>query len=106
LSDVFVKGGTTVPSYELVYIVNPNISEDTLPEAINKVTEIVKKGGGNVTEVTQWGRKRLAYPIKRFSEGNYILAKVEMETPSVRKIEASLRMNDDVLRHIVIKQDA
>ena len=63
-----------MPSYELVYIVNPNINEETLPEAINKVTEIVKKAGGNVTDVAQWGRKRLAYPIKRFSEGNYILA--------------------------------
>ena len=94
-----------MPSYELVYIVNPGINEEVLPEAINKVTEIVKKAGGNVTEVNQWGRKRLAYPIKRFSEGNYILAKVEMDAPSVKKVDASLRMNDDLLRHMVIKQN-
>jgi small subunit ribosomal protein S6 len=106
LTDIFVKGGIKLPSYELVYIVNPNINEEILPEAINKVTDIVKKAGGNVTEVTQWGRKRLAYPIKRFYEGNYILAKVEMETPSVKKIDAGLRMNDDLLRHMVIRQDA
>jgi len=100
LSNVFIEGGRKVPNYELVYIVNPNISEELLPEAITRVGDIVKKAGGNVTDVTQWGRKKLAYPIKKFSEGNYILAKVETDSPSVKKI------NDDVLRHLVIRLNA
>jgi len=106
LSNVFIEGGIKVPSYELVYIVNPNISEELLPEAITRVSEIVQKAGGNVTEVNQWGRKKLAYPVKKFSEGNYILAKVETDPPSVKKIDADLRMNDEVLRHLVIRLNA
>ena len=92
-----------MPSYELIYIVNPNINEETLPESISKVTEIITKAGGSVVETIQWGRKKLAYPIKKFSEGNYILAKVETDTTSIRKIDASLKMNDDVLRHLVVR---
>jgi small subunit ribosomal protein S6 len=106
LSNVFVEGGIKVPSYELVYIVDPNVSEELLPEAITRVSEIVQKAGGNVTEVNQWGRKKLAYPVKKFSEGNYILAKVETDSPSVKKIDAGLRMNDEVLRHLVIRLNA
>ena len=92
-----------MPSYELICIVNPNINEEILPETINRVSDIVKKAGGTVNEVSQWGRKKLAYPIKKFSEGNYILAKLQTDTPSIKKIDASLRLNDEILRHLVIR---
>ena len=94
-----------MPNYELIYIVNPNVNEDILPEVINKIGEIVIKAGGKVTEVIPWGRKRLAYPIRRYSEGNYILAKIETEASSVKKIDSSLKMFEDVLRHLVIRTD-
>ena len=94
-----------MPNYELIYIVNPNVNEDILPEVINKIGEIVIKAGGKVTEVIPWGRKRLAYTIRRYSEGNYILAKIETEASSVKKIDSSLKMFEDVLRHLVIRTD-
>lgn len=95
-----------MPSYELIYIVNPNISEEVLPDSINKVNDIVAKAGGSVVETIQWGRKKLSYPIKKFTEGSYILSKVETDTTSIRKIDTNLKMNDDVLRHLVIRANA
>lgn len=94
-----------MPTYELIYIINPNISEEILPESISKVNDMIAKAGGTVVETNQWGRKKLAYPIKKFSEGNYILSKLETDASSIRKIDASLKMNDDVLRHLVIKSN-
>ena len=95
-----------MPNYELVYIVSPNINEDALPEVIGKVADLVKKTGGNVTEVNQWGRKKLTYPIKKFYEGNYIFAKLDIESTVVKKIDASLKMNEDILRYLITKESA
>lgn len=92
-----------MPNYELIYIVNPSINEEELPNVLTKVSDMVKKVGGNITETTQWGKKRLAYPIKRFTEGNYILAKFDTEPSAIRKIETSLKLYDEIIRHLVIK---
>ena len=54
-----------MPSYELVYIVSPEINEDELPKVVEKVSDMTGKIGGSVTEVVQWGRKKLAYPIRQ-----------------------------------------
>ena len=89
--------------YELVFIVNPEIADDEIPDTISKVSEFISIAGGNVTEVNQWGRKKLTYPIKRFTEGNYVLAKLELEPASIRELEANLRLSDIVLRHLLIK---
>jgi len=95
-----------VSNYELVYIVNPNVTEEALPEMISKVTELIKKNGGNVVEVIPWGKKRFSYPVKRFTEGNYILAKVDITPASVKKIDASLKMDENILRHLMINVKA
>src|SRR4030042_18452 len=91
-----------VPNYELVYIVNPGINEEILPETINKVNDVVKKAGGTVLEVTQWGRKKLAYPVKKYTEGSYILSRVQTDPAALKKIDATLKMDDDILRHLII----
>jgi small subunit ribosomal protein S6 len=59
--------------------------------------------GGSVTEVVQWGKKKLAYPIKKFLEGHYVLAKLEMEATSARELETSLKLYDEVLRYLLIR---
>ncbi len=102
----FLSKVIDVPNYELVYIVNPNDTDEALPEVINKVSEVVKKSGGTVAEVIPWGKKRFSYPIKKFNEGNYILAKIDAQPTSVKKIDASLKMDENILRHLVIKADA
>lgn len=90
-------------SYELVFIVSPEVADDDVSNTVNKVSEMIGKAGGNVTEVSQWGKKKMTYPIKRFTEGNYVLAKVELKPSSIKEVDSSLRMSGDVLRHLLVR---
>jgi small subunit ribosomal protein S6 len=92
-----------VAAYELIYIISPEVSEEELPQVIEKMSQSVSKAGGNVVELTKWGRKRMAYPIRRFAEGNYVFNRIELEPVKVKEIEANLRLSDEVLRHLMIK---
>ena len=93
-------------AYELIYIISPEVSDEELPQVIEKMSQSVNNAGGNVVEVAQWGRKRMAYPIRRFAEGNYVFNRIELEPVKVKEIEANLRLSDEVLRHLVVKTRA
>jgi small subunit ribosomal protein S6 len=95
-----------VAAYELIYIINPEVSEEELPQVIEKMSQSVSKAGGNVVEIAQWGRKRMAYPIRRFAEGNYVFNRIELEPVKVKEIEANLRLSDEVLRHLMVRVKA
>ena len=102
----FLIEGEKVSNYELVYIVSPSVTEEDLPTVLDKVSDILKKSGGNITETNKWGRRKLAYPIKKFNEGNYILTKFESETTSVKNIESGLKLSDEILRYLIVKESA
>ena len=90
-------------SYELVLIISPELVDDEMPDFITKLSELVDKVGGSVDEVNQWGRRKLAYPIKRSTEGNYVLARVKMKPALTKELEASLRLSGKILRHLLIR---
>jgi len=90
-------------SYELVLIITPEVVDEEMPDFITKLSELVDKVGGSVDEVNQWGRRKLAYPIKRSTEGNYVLAKVKMQPALTKELEASLRLSGKILRHLLIR---
>ena len=92
-------------NYEIVYILSPSMNEDELSSAINKVGDIIQRIGGSVTEIIQWGRKKMAYPIKKHSEGNYVLAKVDLPPSGIKELEAILTLSGEVLRHLIVKLD-
>ena len=105
-TQAFLFEGVKLAGYELIYIVNPETSDEELSQIIDKMGQSITNVGGNVVEVVQWGRKRLAYPIKKFSEGNYVFARIELSPVSVKDIEANLRLSDRVLRHLIVKVNA
>lgn len=90
-------------NYEIVFVISPEVTDEDVPNTIDKISELVSKSGGSVTEVSQWGRRKLAYPIKRFTEGNYVLAQLELKPSLTKELEANLRLSNDVLRHLLIK---
>jgi len=92
-----------MPSYELVLIISPEVVDEEMPDFITKLSELVNKVGGSVDEVNQWGRRKLAYPIKRSIEGNYVLTKVKMKPALTKELEANLRLSGKILRHLLIK---
>ena len=91
--------------YELVVAISPEITDDNLPAIVDKVSRIITDRGGEVKEVQQWGRRRLAYPIKRFREANYLLTRIQMEPKAAKDVEAGLRLSEEVIRHLLVLQE-
>jgi len=90
--------------YELVVIFNPELEEEKLEAAVDDVSQFITQGGGAVAEVDRWGKKKLAYPIKHFMEGHYVLTKFKMKPELSKELEARLNISEEVLRHLLIRQ--
>ena len=95
----------TTRDYELVVILNPEIGDDAVPNSIQKVEQGITSRGGEITDSNHWGRRRLAYPIKRHMEGNYVVSQVKLDPTTVPELEATLRISEDVIRHLIIRAD-
>ena len=90
-------------NYELIFIVRPDLTEDKLVAAVENVRKFITSKDGVITDAQKWGKRRLAYPIKHFNEGNYTLVKCQMKPSTNRALETSLRISEDVLRHLIVK---
>ena len=95
-----------MPSYELVCILNASLSEDDFTRVMGKVTDLITKFGGTVFETTQWGKRRLAYPIKKQFEGNYVLQKVQIQQTALKELDTNLKLSEDVLRYLFIRENS
>jgi small subunit ribosomal protein S6 len=95
----------TTRDYELVVILNPEIGDDAVPNSIQKVEQGITSRGGEVTDSNHWGRRRLAYPIKRHMEGNYVVTQVKLDPALVPELESTLRISEDVIRHLIVRAD-
>jgi small subunit ribosomal protein S6 len=94
-----------VRDYELVTIFSPEVADDAMPQTIERLNQQIAGRGGAVTDTAHWGRRKLAYPINRFYEGNYVVTQMQMEPSQTRGLESALRISDDVLRHLLIRKD-
>ncbi len=93
-----------MPSYELTYILRP-LDEPALTAVNERITNMIATSGGEITARNDWGKRRLAYPIKKLNEGLYVSLQVNLPPQAVRSIERSLQLSDDVLRYLVIRVD-
>lgn len=91
--------------YELTFIVPSDIADDDVNGVVQTVTGYVEQGTGKVTEVNNWGRKHLAYPIKEYREGTYVLMKAELEAQALNELERSLKLSPQVIRYLLIRTD-
>lgn len=91
--------------YELLYIVPAKYTEAELGALIEKISGIVAAGGGKVVETHQLGKRRLAYPIDKVRNGNYVMAYVEADPEAVKKMDTNLRLSTDLVRHLIIERD-
>ena len=89
--------------YELVVVVSPEVGDEGFPVAVERVSQFIRDRGGEVKDVDQWGRRRLAYPIQRHTEGFYAVTHFSADPQAVRPLESSLDLAEDVLRHLVVK---
>ncbi len=89
--------------YELVLIISPEVGEERFDTVINNVSQFITGKGGITSDVEQWGRKRLAYPIKHFEEGSYVLTRFKLKPTLSKELEATLQISEEILRHLLIK---
>ncbi len=91
--------------YELVVILTPDLPEDGVAGGIEKVHQAITSRGGQIDDVNNWGRRRLAYPIKRHMEGTYFVTQMKLDPGQVVGLENNLRISEEVLRHLVVRTD-
>lgn len=92
-------------TYELVYIISPEVEEEDLESVTEKVSQLIAGGGGEVLELSSWGRRRLAYPIQQFSDGHYVLARIQLDPGSLPELRRLLGLTEEVIRYLLIKTE-
>ena len=89
--------------YELVVVLSTTVGDEGFPATIERINGVIQANGGEIKNVDQWGRRRLAYPIRRNLEGFYAVTNFSAEPTAIRPLEANLDLAEDVLRHLVVK---
>lgn len=89
--------------YELVVILSPELAEEDLPAAIDRLSQLIVDRGGEVKDVNRWGRRKLAYPIKKHVEGSYLVTQVRLDPNRALEVEAGLNISEEVLRHLLVR---
>lgn len=92
--------------YELAVVVNAKIEDDARTATIEKVKEYVTRYNGTITNVDEWGKKKLAYEIQKMSEGFYYFIQFEADADAPAEIERHVRIMENVLRYLCVRQDA
>jgi small subunit ribosomal protein S6 len=92
--------------YELMVILDPNLEERTVAPSIDQFLGVVKTDGGSVEKVDVWGRRRLAYDIKKKSEGIYAVIDLTAQPATVKELDRQLNLNESILRTKVIRPEA
>ena len=87
--------------YELMLLLRPDLEDDKLQAAVEKVTRAVVNAGGSLSKVSPWGKRRLAYDINRHREASYFLIHFDIEPAQVREIERGMLISEEILRHLV-----
>ena len=90
--------------YEIAVLYHPDLEID-LEKASSRVEKIFKDNGGKVVAEDNWGKRKLAYPIKRNEHAVYVFYTVELPSENVRKVEATLNITDEVIRFLITKPD-
>ena len=91
--------------YELVYIVSPDASEQTIAELHTQVEQIVHRFNGTLDKTENWGRRKLAYEIGKAREGTYVVETISGAGELMKEIDRRLRVTDTVIRHLIVRVD-
>lgn len=92
--------------YELCLVVNAKVEDDVRNACVEDVKNLINRFGGEITNVEDWGKKRLAYEVQKMNEGFYYFIQFDAETTAPAEIEDRLRTRDNVLRFLCTKLDA
>ena len=92
--------------YELCVVLNAKIEDEERAGVLEKIKGLITRFGGSITNVDEWGKKKLAYEVQKMKEGYYYFIQFDAETDAPREIENRIRIMENVMRFLVVKQDA
>ncbi len=90
--------------YEIVVLIHPDQSEQ-VPQMVERYRSMAEKNGGTVHRFEDWGRRQLAYPIKKLHKAHYILMNIECDNEALDNLKHAFRYNDAILRHLILQRD-
>jgi small subunit ribosomal protein S6 len=93
-------------TYEVALIIRPEVEEEGQQTVIDQLSQLLSADGGQVTNVESWGRRRLAYPIRKVQEGYYYFIQGQFASSALSELDRTLKLSEQVLRHMVIREDA
>lgn len=93
-------------NYEITYIVHPDLDDNAFKKLNGLVSSWIKDGGGKITKTDIWGKRKMAYAIRKQGEGQYVLLQVEMEPSFGRELERQLGLQESVLRYLIVAAEA
>lgn len=91
--------------YELIFIVHPDLETAAFDEVVEKVQGWIKEDGGEISKVDVWGKRKMAYPIRKKEEGQYVLLEIKMPPTSILNLERNLRLLEPVMRFLVTNRE-
>ena len=91
--------------YELIFIVQPELDDEGLNAVVERVEAIINGQGGEVSKTDPWGKRRLAYPIRRYQEGYYVRMEARLRPDSIREIEHDFGLTEALLRHLFVRMN-
>ncbi|UWG97246.1 30S ribosomal protein S6 [Dehalobacter sp. DCM] len=92
-------------AYENMYIIRPDLDEEAVKANVDKFAEVVTANGGSDLKVDVWGKRRLAYEVKKFNEGVYVLMNFNGEARTVDELERLMKISDAVIRFMTTKKE-
>ena len=92
-------------AYELLFFVNPSISDEARAGVMKRIDTAITENGGVIDDVDSWGKRKLAFPIDKLTEGDYTLINFHTEPTSIAELDRILRISDDVIRHMIVRRD-
>ena len=92
-------------SYEVMYVLVPNLEDEAYTATTERLSAIITENGGQINKVDVWGKRRLAYEVKKRREGYYTLIYFDAPAPIVKELDRVLRINEEVLRHMIVRHE-
>ena len=89
--------------YEVTLVVRPDMDDTAFTGVVDKVKGWITTAGGTVNQTNVWGRRRLAYPIKKLTEGQYVLLLADLPSQALARLERDLRLSEEILRFLIIQ---
>lgn len=97
---------TKPPMYELMYIINPVLNEEQTADIVKRVDAYLTDNGATIDQTNVIGSQRLAYPIEKKRNGYYVVVNFSSAGDFIAKLDRALRINDDIMRHLLLRYDA